>query len=239
MSSCECLLVLHLAVNDRGEGVLFVFLHGVPHLGDPGTGGINDVTAPLIQQLHFLNGGAKGRKDHHITGGDTGEILHPLFNGNELDIHLSQMIVHRGVVNDLVRDPETLAWVVPAGLVGHCHGTFDAPAETECFGQSNVEPTVFKPIAVVPNRADQTALVGLFEAFCHFLGTPEASPVVTLGMVEGALEGVGVHGVRRCGVTLCGLKLRSRQQKSPADRPGLRSTTVPERNQLLMVEKPA
>ena len=51
--------------------MLFVFLHGVPNLGDPGTGRVNDVAAPFIQQLHFLNGGTKGRQDHHITGGDT------------------------------------------------------------------------------------------------------------------------------------------------------------------------
>ena len=63
--------MLYLAVNDRGEGVLLVFLNGVPNLGDPGTGRVNDVAAPFIQQLHFLNGGTKGRQDHHITGGDT------------------------------------------------------------------------------------------------------------------------------------------------------------------------
>ena len=32
----------------------------------------------LVEQLHFLNGGAEGGKDHHITGGDAGEILDAL-----------------------------------------------------------------------------------------------------------------------------------------------------------------
>ena len=121
------------------------------------------------------------------------------------------MIIHGRVVNDLVRDPETLAGVVLAGLVGHRHSSFNTPAEAEGFRQPDVEPAVFQSVAVVPDRADQAALVGLLKALRHFLGAPEASPVVTLGMVEGALEGVGVHGGRWSGATLCGLKQRFRQ----------------------------
>ena len=114
-------------------------------------------------------------------------------------------------MDDLVRDPEALAWVVLAGFVGHRHSTFNTPAEPESFRQAHVEPAVFQSVAVVSDRADQAALVGLLKAFRHFLGAPEASPVVTLGMVEGALEGVGVHGGRWSGATLCGLKRFFRQ----------------------------
>ena len=59
--------MLHLAVDDGGEGVLLVLLHGVPHLGDPGTCGVHDVAAPLIEQLHFLNSGPEGGKNHNVT----------------------------------------------------------------------------------------------------------------------------------------------------------------------------
>ena len=115
------------------------------------------------------------------------------------------MIIHGRVVDDLVRDPETLAGVVLAGLVGHRHSPFNTPTKAECFRQPDVEPAVFQSVAVVPDHADQTTLVGLLKAFSYFLGAPEASPVVTLGMVEGTLKGVGVHGGRWSGTTLCGL----------------------------------
>ena len=60
-------------------------------------------------------------------------------------------------------------------------------------------------VVVFTDGADQATLVGLFKAFGHFFGTPEASPVVALGIVKGALEGVGVHWKRRNAMTLWGL----------------------------------
>ena len=172
--------MLHLAVDDRGDRVLLVLLHRGPHLGDPGAGGIHDVAAPFVEQLHLLNGGAEGGKDHHITGGDAGKILDALFNRDELNIHLAQMVVHRRVVDDLIGDPQALGGVVLAGLVGHGHGPLHPPAEPEGLGQANREPAMAELVAVVPDRADQAALVGLFKAFSHFLGPSEAPPVVAL-----------------------------------------------------------
>ena len=63
--------MLHLAVDHGGEGVLLVLLHGVPHLGDPWTSGVHDVATPLIEQLHFLNGGPEGGKNHNVAGRDS------------------------------------------------------------------------------------------------------------------------------------------------------------------------
>ena len=78
--------MLHLAVNDRGDRVLLVLLHGVPHLGDPR--GVHDVAAALVEQLHLLHSGAEGRQDHHIAAGHVGEVLHAAIHGDEQHIHL-------------------------------------------------------------------------------------------------------------------------------------------------------
>ena len=58
--------MLDLAVNDRGDGLLFVLLHGGPHLGHPRAGGVHDVAAALVEELHLLHSGSEGGKDHYI-----------------------------------------------------------------------------------------------------------------------------------------------------------------------------
>ena len=131
----EGFLVLHLAVDDRGEGLLLVLLHGVPHLRHPGAGGVDDVTAPLAQQLHLLHGGPEGRQDHHIAGGHLGEVLHPTLHRDEQHIHPAQVIVHRGVMDDLVGDPDPLGGVMAPGFIGHRHGPLHSPAEAEGLRQ--------------------------------------------------------------------------------------------------------
>ena len=98
----------------------------------------------------------------------------------ELNVHLAQMIVHRGVVNDFIGDPQTFFRVVLTGFVCHGNGSFHAPAKAERLCQSNIQPTVAEFVVVFADGADQATLIGLLKAFGHFFGTPEASPVVAL-----------------------------------------------------------
>ena len=77
-----------------------------------------------------------------------------------------------------------------------------------------------QPVAVVPDRSDQSTLVGLLQAFGHLFRSPEATPVVALGVVQGALEGVGVHGGRWNVGILWGLAQGPWHQKA---RPGGRA----------------
>ena len=191
----EGFLVLHLAVNDRGEGVLFVLFHRVPHLGDPGAGGINDVAAPLAQQLHLLHGGAEGGQDHHITAGNLRKIFHAVFHGDEQHVHVAQVIVDRRVVDDFVGDPDPFSGVVAPGFVGHRHRPLYAPAEPKSFRQPHGEAAALERVAAFPQLGDQIALVGLLQASCHLIAQTEASAVVTLRVVQGAFEGAGIHSV--------------------------------------------
>ena len=185
--------MLDLAVNDRGDVVLLVLLHGVPHLGDPGAGGVDDVAPPLVEQLHLLNGGAKRRKDHHVATGDFGEVLDPVLDVDEQHVHLPQVVVHRGVVDDLVGDPDPLGGVVLPGLVGHGHGPLDAPAEPEGFRQLHLQAAVLQLIAVFTDAGDQIALVGLLQAAGHLFPQAKAAAVVAIGVMQRSLKRAGIH----------------------------------------------
>ena len=57
-------------------------------------------------------------------------------------------------------------------------------------------------IPVVADRSNQAALVGLLETSGYLFSTSEPSAVVTVGVVQGALEGVGIHGRDDDGMTL-------------------------------------
>ena len=142
------------------------------------------MAAPLVEQLHLLNRRSEGRQDHHVTGGHPGEILHSLLDGDELHIHLTQMIIHGGVVDDLVGDPQAFLRVVTPRLISHGDGSLHAPAETEGFGQTHGEPPVGQSVAVIPDRSDQAALIGLFQTLGDLFGSSEATPVVALGVVK-------------------------------------------------------
>ena len=65
-----------------------------------------------------------------------------------------------------------------------------------------MQAAMAEAIVVVSDGADQTALVSLFQTSSHFLCTTKTTPVVTIGMVQRALEGVGIHIWQSSGMTL-------------------------------------
>ena len=123
-------------------------------------------------------------------------------------------------MDDFVGDPQPFVRIVLPGLVGHGNRSLHAPAETEGFSESNLQASMAEPVVVIADRADQSALVSLLKAFRHFLCAPETAPVVALGVVQGALEGVGVHGGRWNVGILWGLAQGPWHQKA---RPGGRA----------------
>ena len=74
-----------------------------------------------------------------------------MINGDELHVHLPQVVIHGGVVNDLVGDPDAFIRIVLTGFVGHGHSPLDAPAEAESLGEANVESPMGEAIVVVAN----------------------------------------------------------------------------------------
>src|SRR5688500_18802336 len=60
-------LVLHLAVNDRGESVLRVADDVLPDVEHRSTGGIDERAAALDQARHVGDGDAERRQDHDVA----------------------------------------------------------------------------------------------------------------------------------------------------------------------------
>ena len=100
-------------------------------------------------------------------------------------------------MDDFIRDPQSLTWIMLARLVSHGNGPLYSPAETKGFCQPNVEASVAELIAVFADGSDQAALVSLFQTSSDFFSASEATTVVAVRIVKRALEGVGIHG--RCG----------------------------------------
>ena len=84
-----------------------------------------------------------------------------------------------------------------AGFVGHGHGTLDPPAEAEGFGQSHCQAAFAQFVTVGPQLGNQIALVGLLKGAGDLVSQTEAAAVVALRVVQGALEGTGIHSGRR------------------------------------------
>jgi len=188
------LLVLVLAVDDGGKLAFFVLLDRVPNLGDPGTGGIDDGAALVVEQLHLLHARAKGRKDHHIARVNDREILLAVPNGNEAHLHIPQLLVDAGVVDDFVGDPNALVGKMLAAFVSDRHSPLDSPAKAECLGEADGNVAARQPIAVVANFADELALVLRLHGIGDFGFIAEAPAVVVGRVLKRALERFGIHG---------------------------------------------
>lgn len=129
-------LVSVLAVNDGGVARFLVLVDRVPHFGDPGAGGIDHFNVLLVQVGHFFKGGAKGGQNHHVAFADRFKILgvgicHGGVLFNELHLHVFQIFVHFGIVNEFVGDVHFAIGKVLHRFVRQRDGTFDAPAESK------------------------------------------------------------------------------------------------------------
>mmetsp|Transcript_2538 Transcript_2538/g.4072 ORF Transcript_2538/g.4072 Transcript_2538/m.4072 type:complete len:323 (+) Transcript_2538:14-982(+) len=60
-------LVSVLSVNDTGESLLLVGVNGIPDLGNPWAGGIDNFHVLLVEQFHLFKGSSKGWKNDDIT----------------------------------------------------------------------------------------------------------------------------------------------------------------------------
>jgi hypothetical protein len=105
-------------------------------------------------------------------------------------------------MDDFVGDPDTFFWVVTSRLVSHGDSPLDSPAKSKCFSETHLKPAMTEVISIVSNGTNQAALVGLFQTASHLFGSTEASPVVAIGVMQGAFEGVSIHICNGSGSTL-------------------------------------
>ena len=105
-------------------------------------------------------------------------------------------------MDDFVGDLYAFFWVVASRLVSHCDSPLHSPAESKRFSESYLKPAMAEAITIVSNGSNQAALVGLFQTASHLFGATEASPVVAIGVMQGAFEGVSIHICNGSGSTL-------------------------------------
>mmetsp|Transcript_17256 Transcript_17256/g.38995 ORF Transcript_17256/g.38995 Transcript_17256/m.38995 type:complete len:435 (-) Transcript_17256:152-1456(-) len=151
------LLVGILAVDDAGVAPAGVRLHRVPHFGDVGARRVHDLHLLVVQDLHLLHRGPKGRQDRDVPLVHLGEILPAVLLAavlDELDVHLLQALVDARVVNDLVGDVQLAARVRAARLVGHLHRPLHPPAEAVGLGQADGHVADLAAEAVVAHLRD-------------------------------------------------------------------------------------
>mmetsp|Transcript_22858 Transcript_22858/g.67349 ORF Transcript_22858/g.67349 Transcript_22858/m.67349 type:complete len:597 (-) Transcript_22858:53-1843(-) len=129
------LLVRPLAVHHRGHLALDVLVHGVPHLGHPGAGGVHHLDVLGVEELHLLEGSAEGRKDDHIPVFHAVEALARLRLLNVTHVHVREHVVHLGVVDELVGQVHLPVRELLARRPGDLDAALHAPAEAILLGE--------------------------------------------------------------------------------------------------------
>jgi hypothetical protein len=82
---------------------------------------------------------------------------------------------------------------VTSRFVSHRDSPFHPPAESKRFCEAHLKPAMTKAIPVVSDGTNQAALIGLFQTSSYFFRSTEASPVVAIGVMQRAFEGVSIH----------------------------------------------
>ena len=131
------LLVLHLAVNHRGEAVLRVADDVLPHV-EHGAAGRIDQRAALIREAgHVSDGDAKGGQDDDILAAECRPALSRI--AQKSNASSPEPMVHMRVVDDLAGQKHRPVGEPLPRLIRIVHGAIDAVAEPELVREVNGE----------------------------------------------------------------------------------------------------
>ena len=174
-------LVGVLAVDDGGEPVACVALHALPHVKHRAARGIHQNAADLPQGSEVLERDPEGRDDHHVVGGEVGEVEDALGRGvDEADAHLRHPLVHVRVVDDLPDQEDALVGELVDGLVGIVHRAVDAVAESELLGEAHGDVAEGVGVAPGADAFHQRGVVLRVDDRLELLLEPETSAEVRL-----------------------------------------------------------
>mmetsp|Transcript_34794 Transcript_34794/g.54320 ORF Transcript_34794/g.54320 Transcript_34794/m.54320 type:complete len:360 (-) Transcript_34794:249-1328(-) len=151
--------VFVLSVNDRRQSLALMHIDGVPNLGDPGAGGVDDFDVLFIKVTHLFVGGTKGWQDDDVSLLNVIEILFAfsqLFN--QIDIVFRQTIVHFRVVNEFVGNVKFAIGIMFDGFVGQGDTSFDAPAESKVLGKIHFDTILVQYVIARFQIVDETRL---------------------------------------------------------------------------------
>ena len=154
------LLVVVLAVDDRGEAVAGVALHPLPDVEHRAAGGIDQHAADRPQTLEVADGHSEGRQDDDVVGGDAAEVeFAGLAPEEELHAHVAQLLVDMGIVDDLADQEQPPVGELDPGLIGVIDRPVHSVAEPEFPGEPEGQRPGVEPILIGAKRLDHGAVV--------------------------------------------------------------------------------
>ena len=90
----------------------------------------------FVKVIHFFVRSTKGGENDNITFPDGIEILLAFANlFNELHIHVLELVIDFGVVDEFIGNVYRFAFKVIDGLVGQGNGSLDAPAKAKVLSR--------------------------------------------------------------------------------------------------------
>src|ERR687898_3477984 len=96
-----------LAVNDGSKPIPGVALYPLPDVQHRSTGGIHQHTTDGAEAFEVSHGDAEGRHDHDVIRRHCREIEVPvLAMTQERDAHVTQLLVHVRVMDDLTDEEQ-------------------------------------------------------------------------------------------------------------------------------------
>src|SRR6185312_13656321 len=131
------LLVVVLAVNDRGESVARVALDALPDVEHRTAGRVDEHTALVAQRGKVVDRDAEGGKNDDVLRRDRAEVERAGGIGprQNLDAHVAQASVHHRVVDDLADEIDAPIGKLATRLVGVLDRALHAVAEAEFASQ--------------------------------------------------------------------------------------------------------
>ena len=207
------LLVVVLAVNNRGEPVFGVPLNPLPHVEDGPTGRIDHDAADLAEPVEILLGHAERRQDDHILGGQSRKVELPLVCPvQKADAHLLHLPVDVRIMNDLPHEMDRAPGELAAGLVGILDRTVHPVAEPELPGQPECETVDGERVTVGLDGFHEVTVVLRLQRALDFLLEAKA-----LAKIRRFHDGLNLHWYRR--VPRGGFPRNShpRQSRQPAE----------------------
>ena len=183
------LLVIVLAVDERGEPVARVALDALPHVQHRAARRVDETqpSARSVSKSRIVTPNA-GRIT--TSSGDTPrEVEHRLAVGvvtglEDLDPHLAAAAVDVRVVDDLADEEDAPVGELPARLVGVLDRALDAVAEAEFAGEPDRDAADRQRVVALAQQVDQRAVVVGGQRPLDLGLEPEALPKVGRGCVE-------------------------------------------------------
>ena len=181
------LLVVVLAVDERGEAVLRIVLDALPDVEHRAARRVHHHAPDLPQRLEVGDRDAEGGENDDVVRADVRVVEARLAARQKDDPHVAELRVHVRIVDDLAGEGDAPIGELGAGLVGVLHRALDAVAEAELAREPDGDrPRVERERARAQQVHEPPGVVG-------------GERVLDLGLEAEALAVVGAAVGRRHG----------------------------------------